>query len=121
MSHTDPLTHSGLPYIVSKLDYGCLAARHDYRVAYFHLFCQKNNVPIDACSNIIFIHILASVIGIKDLFQELIRIIDKTCHVVESNSFNSKRIAMVNDGIFDLIYRGVLISCYSVNWPTISM
>ena len=65
MSHTDPLSHSRLPYIVSKLDYGCLAVRDEHLVAYFHLFCQKNNVPIDACSDIIFIHILASVIGIR--------------------------------------------------------
>ena len=95
---------------MSKLDYGCLAASDQHLVAYFHLFCQKNNVPIDACGNIIFLHILASVIGIKDLFHELIRNIHKTNHVVESDSFNSKRIAMVKDGVFDLIYRGVLMA-----------
>ena len=67
-------------------------------------------MPIDACSNLIFIPIPASVIGIKDLFHEHIRNIDNTYHVVESDSFNSKRVAMVNDGAFDLIYRGVLMS-----------
>ena len=67
-------------------------------------------MPIDECSNLIFIHILASVIGIKDLFHEHFRNIDKTYHVVESDSFNSRRIAMVKDGTFDLIYRGVLMS-----------
>ena len=56
------------------------------------------------------IHILASVIGIKDMFHELTRNIDNTYHVVESDSFNSKRIAMVNDGAFDLTYRAVLMS-----------
>ena len=96
--------------LVSKHDYGCLAARDEHIVAYFQLFGQNNNVPIDACCNLIFIHILASVIGIKDLFHEHIRNIDNTYHVVESDSFNSKHIAMVKDGAFDLIYRGVLTS-----------
>ena len=32
MSHTDPLSHSGQPSLVSKLDYGCLAARDQHMV-----------------------------------------------------------------------------------------
>ena len=49
-----------VPYrsVVSKLGYGCLAATDTRLVAYIHLFGQTNNVPVDACSNIICIHIL---------------------------------------------------------------
>ena len=58
---------------------------------------------VDPFCNIVFIHLLASVVGNKYLFHELIRY-----HVVESVSSNGKRIVMVNDGGLDLIYRGVL-------------
>ena len=44
------------------------------------------------------------------MFHEHIKDIDNTYHVVEYDSFDSKRIAMVNDGAFDLICRGVLMS-----------
>ena len=67
------------------INYGCLAARDEHLVAYFHIFYQKNNVPIDACSNIIY---SGQCNLIKDLFHELITNIDKTYHVVDS--FNSK-------------------------------
>ena len=70
-------------HLVSKLDYGCLSARDEHLVVYFNIFGQTSNVPIDACSNLIFIHILASVIGIKDLFHEHIRNIHNTYHVVD--------------------------------------
>ena len=97
---------------MSKLDYGCLAARDEHLVAYFHLFGQKNNVPIDAFSNLIVMNILTSVIAIKDLFHEHIRNIDKPYHVVESDSSNSKRIATVKDGAFDLPWSAdVMILC----------
>ena len=54
----------------------------DHIVVYFHQFGQKSNVPIDAYSIILFIHILASVVGIKDMLHELISNIDKGYHVV---------------------------------------
>ena len=61
----------------------------------------NNNVPIDDRSNIIFIHI-------QDLFHERTRNLNNSYHFVESDSFNSKRIVMVNYGAFELNYRGVL-------------
>ena len=45
---------------------------------------------------------------LKYLFHELIRNTGVSYHVVESISFNGKRIAMVKDGALDLIYRGGL-------------
>ena len=87
-------------HLVSKLYYGCLAARDEHLLAYFHLFGQTNNVPIDAFSNF---HAYSGQCHlIMDLFHEHIRNIDKTYRVVESDSSNSKRIATVKDGAFDL-------------------
>ena len=83
----------------------------DHIVVYFHQFGQKSNVPIDAYSNILFIHILASVVGIKDMLHELISNIDKGYHVVEYGSFSSNRTAIVKDGALDHIFPGVLILC----------
>ena len=88
--------------------YGCLAARDEHIIVYFHHFGQDTNVTIDACCNKIFVHILVSVVGIKDLFHEVIRNIDNSYHVVESDSLYSKWIAMVKDGALDIIYHRVL-------------
>ena len=47
------------------------------------------------------------------MLYELIRNIGVSYRVVESVSFNGKRIAMVNDGGLDLIYRDTLLGMRS--------
>ena len=41
MSHTYPLSHSGLP-----IDYGCLAARDEHLVAYLISFAERITCPL---------------------------------------------------------------------------
>ena len=112
VSHRDHSSPLDIP-LVSKLDDGCFVARHEHLVDHFRHFCPKATIPVGAYSNIVFIHLLASVVCIKYLFQELIGNTGVSYHVVESVSLNGKRIAMVEDGARDLIYRGVLSRNFS--------
>ena len=65
-------------------------------VVYFHQFGQKNNVPIGARSNIIFIHNISGVVGTNDLLHEPISNIDKGYHVVESELSLSRMAPLIS-------------------------
>ena len=92
--------------IVWKLYGGCPSATYDHIIVYFRQFDQ-NIVPVDARSNTIFIHSLASVVGIKDMFHELIRTITKSYQVVDTQLFQYltvKELSWASVAHFDLFY-----------------